>query len=129
MRVWPLEVALRREISNHRVLRRLDAVRGERHGEGARQSASGGDWEGERELFAVEVSKSIEMASKLGCGSDPRMSLADIRLLARWCPACRRREPGLRLSRGTWEGEALTLSLQEWGGERERAQAAETVRR
>jgi len=32
------------------------------------------------------------------------MSLADTRLLARRCPACRRREPGLRLSRGTWEG-------------------------
>src|SRR6185295_12721681 len=30
--------------------------------------------------------------------------LAETRLLARWCPACRRREPGLRLSRGTWEG-------------------------
>src|SRR5258708_2641976 len=26
------------------------------------------------------------------------------RIRARWCPACRRREPGLRLSRGTWEG-------------------------
>src|SRR2546421_2187897 len=33
------------------------------------------------------------------------MSLADTRLLARRCPACRRREPGLQLSRGTWEGQ------------------------
>jgi len=32
------------------------------------------------------------------------MSLADTRLLARWCPAYRRREPGLRLLCGTWEG-------------------------
>ena len=32
------------------------------------------------------------------------MSLADIRLLARWRPACRRREPGLRLPHGTGEG-------------------------
>jgi len=32
------------------------------------------------------------------------MSLADTRLLARRCPAYRRREPSLRLSRGTWEG-------------------------
>ena len=32
------------------------------------------------------------------------MSLAATRLLARRCPACRRREPGLLLSRGTWEG-------------------------
>src|SRR5215831_3069693 len=32
------------------------------------------------------------------------MSLAGARRLARWCPAWRRREPGLRLPRGTWEG-------------------------
>jgi hypothetical protein len=32
------------------------------------------------------------------------MSLAGARLLARWCPAFRRREPGLRLLHGTWEG-------------------------
>jgi hypothetical protein len=36
-----------------------------------------------------------------GCS---RTSLAGARVLARWCPAWRRREPGLRLSRGTWEG-------------------------
>jgi len=33
------------------------------------------------------------------------MSLAGARVLARWCPARRRREPGLRLLHGTWEGE------------------------
>jgi hypothetical protein len=33
------------------------------------------------------------------------MSLAGARLLARWCPAWRWREPSLRLSYGTWEGE------------------------
>src|SRR5437899_1126711 len=32
------------------------------------------------------------------------MSLADIRLLARWCPAYRWREPGLRRPSGTGEG-------------------------
>ncbi len=32
------------------------------------------------------------------------MSLAGARLLARWCPVWRRREPGLRLVHGTWEG-------------------------
>ena len=31
----------------------------------------------------------------------PGMSLAEARLLARWCPASRRREPGLRLLHGT----------------------------
>src|SRR5664279_2529309 len=44
------------------------------------------------------------MASKPGCQCDPGMSLAGARLLARWCPACRRRESGLRLPYGTWEG-------------------------
>ena len=34
----------------------------------------------------------------------PGMSLAGARLLARWCPAQRWREPDLRLSCGTWEG-------------------------
>jgi len=34
----------------------------------------------------------------------PGMSLAGARLLARRCPACRWREPGLPLLHGTWEG-------------------------
>jgi len=37
------------------------------------------------------------------------MSLADTRLLARRCSACRWREPGLRLACGTWGRRALTL--------------------
>src|SRR5258705_7339102 len=32
------------------------------------------------------------------------MSLAGARLLARWCPAWKRREPDLLLLHGTWEG-------------------------
>jgi hypothetical protein len=36
------------------------------------------------------------------------MSLAGTRLLARRCPACRWREPGLPLLHGTWEGGADT---------------------
>jgi hypothetical protein len=39
-----------------------------------------------------------------GVDMAPGQSLAGVRLLARWCPAWRRRESGLRLSRGTWEG-------------------------
>jgi hypothetical protein len=46
------------------------------------------------------------------------MSLAGARLLARWCPAWRRREPGLRLSCGTWES-APRYCLPGKGGERE----------
>ena len=52
------------------------------------------------------------------------MSLADTRLLARRCPAYRRREPGLRLPRGTWEG--WPRYCRQFGGERERAQAGGT---
>ncbi len=40
----------------------------------------------------------LQMASELERTRGSRMSLADTRLLARRCPACRRREPGLRLS-------------------------------
>src|SRR6266545_3158127 len=43
------------------------------------------------------------------------MSLAGTRLLARWCPACRRREPGLRLLRRTWEGRPRHCRLQGCG--------------
>jgi hypothetical protein len=45
-----------------------------------------------------------QMASKPGRLNGPGMSLAGARLLARWCPAWRRRESGLRLLHGTWEG-------------------------
>jgi hypothetical protein len=65
MREWPLDVGLRGQASNHRVLRRLNAVRGERRGEGA-QDASGGDREGKRELFAAEVSKSVSVGIETG---------------------------------------------------------------
>jgi hypothetical protein len=54
---------------------------------------SGRDQEGERKRFADDVSKQTRMASKPGSGINPGMSLAGARLLARWCPAWRRREP------------------------------------
>src|SRR5258707_15848191 len=44
------------------------------------------------------------------------MSLADTRLLARRCPACRWREPGLRLACGTWGRRVLTLRPARWRG-------------
>src|SRR5436309_14077102 len=60
----------------------------------------------------------FELASELGRVRGSRMSLADTRLLARRCPACRRREPGLRLSRGTWEGWPRHCTYCEWAGAR-----------
>jgi len=47
------------------------------------------------------------------------MSLEGVRLPARWCPAWRRREPGLLLLRGTWEG-VPRYGCPGAGGERER---------
>jgi hypothetical protein len=67
-----------------------------------------------------------EMASKPERWRVSGMSLAGARLLARWCPACRWREPGLRLLHGTWEGRPRHCRPVGWGGERERPEA-ETV--
>src|ERR1700690_2269546 len=53
--------------------------------------------------LAVDAPLEDKAASKPGVSFWPGMSLADTRLLARWCPAWRRREPDLRLSCGTWE--------------------------
>jgi hypothetical protein len=71
--------------------------------------------------------RNLEMASEPGCQCDPGMSLAGARLLARWCPACRRREPGLRLSCGTGEGVS-GHDPAGWLDERERSKRPKTVR-
>jgi hypothetical protein len=81
--------------------------RGERDGKGALE-ASGGDQEDVAlnapvTGFAVDASLLDKAASKPGVTFWPGMSLAGARLLARWCPAWRRREPDLRLPCGTWE--------------------------
>jgi len=55
---------------------------------------SGRDQEGERKRIADEVPENTWVTSKPGCINYPGMSLAGARLLARWCPAWRRREPG-----------------------------------
>src|SRR6266704_2535749 len=92
--------------------------------EKAPSEVSGGDREGERERTAVDVSKSLGRHRNRGQDRISGMSLAGARVLARWCPACRRREPGLRLLHGTWEGRCRYRppSRRGWraGGERER---------
>src|SRR5258705_12805049 len=50
------------------------------------------------------------MASEPGVTFWPGMSLAETRLLARWCPAWRRRESDLLLSCGTWEDTRRCLN-------------------
>jgi hypothetical protein len=49
---------------------------------------------GAGKTIAVDVSKFTRLASEPKCLSNFGMSLAGARLLARWCPAFRRREPG-----------------------------------
>src|SRR5215208_6360663 len=64
-----------------------------------------------------------ELTSKPGRLKGAGMSLAGARLLARWCPAWRRRESGLRRLHGTWEGVPRHCRPVGWGGERERLEA------
>jgi hypothetical protein len=82
--------------------------RGERGGKGAVQ-ASGRDREGVASQ-PVKCRKGEWSTSKPGHLICSGMSLAVTHLLARWCPAYRRRELDLRLSRGTWEGGADTAA-------------------
>ena len=88
----PFGVALREGASNRPPGPWLKTVVLSGVGKGA-LDVSGRDQEGERERIADEVSKNIRVTSKPGCINYPGMSLAGARLLARWCPAWRRREP------------------------------------
>ena len=48
--------------------------------------------------------------------------------MAGWCLACRRREPDLLLSHGTWEDVSRYCRRECLGGERECPERAEPVR-
>jgi hypothetical protein len=67
--------------------------------------------------------RNAKLASKPERPRVSGMSLAGARLLARWCPAYRRRESGLRLLHGTWEGASRQGCPDRSGGERERPEA------
>ena len=101
--LWPFGVALRGEASNHLMLRWLKTV-------------VVSDEEKAHQMRQVGIRKASESEPLSKCRNQTRRhqnwgawgcsrtSLAGARVLARRCPAWRRREPGLRLSRGTWEG-------------------------
>jgi hypothetical protein len=95
-------VALRREASSRLMLRWLKTVvvSDEEKAHWMRQAGTGKASASESLLTC----RNPKTTSEPGCFGDSGMSLADICLLARWCPACRRREPGLRLPHGTGEG-------------------------
>jgi hypothetical protein len=106
---WPSGVGLRGQAPNRPELRWLKAVVVSVR-EKARLIVSGGDQEDVPESLtgawvlvgcAVKASSNIAMASKPRGWFTLGMSLAGARLVARWCPAQRRRELGLRLLHGT----------------------------
>ena len=68
-------------------------------------------------VTACEVSSEKRLTSKPGCLADPGMSLAGARLLARRCPAWRRREPGQAAF--VWNGRKRGPILPPWVGWRE----------
>ena len=99
---WPSGVALQGEASNRLMLRWLmTVVVSDEEKAPERRQAGTGKASASESLLTCRNPKTT---SKPGCFGYLGMSLADIRLLARRCPACRRREPGLRLPRGTGEG-------------------------
>jgi hypothetical protein len=101
--LWPFGVALRGEASNHLKLRWLKTVvvSVEEKASKRRQVGTGKASESE----PLTKCRNKQLTSKPGRLKGAGMSLAGSRLLARRCPALRRRESGLRLLHGTWEGE------------------------
>jgi hypothetical protein len=126
MKEWPFEAALRGEASNYLMPRWLMTVVVSDE-EKASQEASGGDQGDERKRIVAEVSLQIKPTSKPKYRRIFGMSLAGARLLAGWCPACRRREPDLLLSHGTGEGVPRHC-LPCWGRREGVSQATETAR-
>jgi hypothetical protein len=122
--LWPFGVALRGEASNHLMLRWLMTVVVSDEEKALLRCQVG-----TRKASVSEpllTCRNCEMASKPERSRVSGMSLAGARVLARRCPACRRREPGLRHARGTWEGVARHGCRVGDGGERE-CPEAETV--
>src|SRR5690242_7900494 len=78
--------------------------RGERCGKGAVGGVRWGIGKASASESLRTCRKRIRRHRNWGCRYGSRTSLADTRLLARRCPAWRRRESDLRHSRGTWEG-------------------------
>jgi hypothetical protein len=102
MKVWPFGVALRGVMSNRLKLRWLKTVvvSVEEKAQEMRQVGTGKASVSE----PLTTCRNKQLTSELDRLNGSGMSLAGARLLARWCPAWRRRESGLRLLHGTWEG-------------------------
>ena len=114
----PFGVALRGEASNRPLLHWLETVVVSDVGKGA-LDVSGRDQEGERKRIAADVSSIIRVTSKPGCLRNPGISLAGARLLARRCPAWKRREPDQAAFAWNVRRRAPILPSCFSGGERE----------
>jgi len=101
--LWPFGVALRGEASNHLMLRWLKTVVVSDEEKAHRMRQVGIRKASESEPLS-KCRNQIRRHRNWGAWGCFRTSLAGARVLARRCPAWRRRAPGLRLSRGTWEG-------------------------
>ena len=125
--LWPFGVALRGEASNHLMLRWLKTVVVSDE-EKAHQMRQVGIRKASVSEPLSKCRNQIRWHRNWGAWGCSRTSLAGARVLARWCPAWRRREPGLRLSRGTWEGGrryCAPVPGKGRAGERERAERQE----
>ena len=102
MKVWPFGVALRGVMSNRLKLRWLKTVvvSVEEKAHVMRQVGTGKASMSESLMTCRNEQKTSKPDRAKGSG----ISLAGARWLARRCPAYRRRESGLRLLCGTWEG-------------------------
>src|SRR5450759_3675234 len=103
----PFGTALRREVPKPPCAALAEDRRGERHG---KRRTGCVRW-GSGRRCAVSIVRSLLTCRYWIGGIKTRAnqeclgrSPADGRLLAGRCPACRRREPDLLLSQGTWEG-------------------------
>ena len=103
MKVWPFGVALRGEAPNRLMLRWLKTVVVSDE-EKAHQMRQVGIRKASESEPLSKCRNQIRWHRNWGAWGCSRTSLAGARVLARRCPAWRRREPGLRLPRGTWEG-------------------------
>ena len=94
--VWPSGAVLRKKASNHHEGRWLKTVVLSVVGKGVAtpRQVWTGKMSDERKFSAVDVSKLNQMTSKPRPEVSLGMSLGDIRLPPRWCPAYRQHEPG-----------------------------------
>src|ERR1700738_5659619 len=116
MKVWPFAAALRWVAANHHMLRWLKTVvvSDVEKAHGMRQVGTGKPVRSPRFRGSL-LTLLNKVTSKPGCSRSARDESGGCpRFLARRCPAYRRREPGLLLLHGTWEGTPRHCRSRSW---------------